>query len=146
MDKEALQGGRQAMPVPGGSSEALQPTGESGNPCPLAILRVEIVATPAPGTHTQPLCECSEMSPTPHIPFLGISELWEYPPGVEKRFSSAEDTKTDPNTAEGMASTGIVDAEITSSVIRVFLVSVVCSLIALLLLKVAPAWAKDIKK
>nr|XP_030145857.3 uncharacterized protein LOC115498193 isoform X2 [Taeniopygia guttata] len=92
VDKEAPQEGRQAVPVPGGSSEALQPT------------------------------------------------------GVEKRFSSAEDTKTDPNTVEDMASTGIVDAEITWSVRRVFLVSVVCSLIALLLLKVAPAWAKDIKK
>ncbi|XP_030145857.4 uncharacterized protein [Taeniopygia guttata] len=92
VDKEAPQEGRQAVPVPGGSSEALQPT------------------------------------------------------GVEKRFSSAEDTKTDPNTVEGMASTGIVDAEIIWSVRRVFLVSVVCSLIALLLLKVAPAWAKDIKK
>ncbi|XP_017587801.1 PREDICTED: uncharacterized protein LOC108446237 [Corvus brachyrhynchos] len=68
------------------------------------------------------------------------------PTGVDKRFSSTEDTKTDPNTVEGMANAGTVNAKITWRFIRAFLVSVFCSLIALLLLKVAPVWAKDIKE
>ncbi|XP_023796664.1 uncharacterized protein LOC111938927 [Cyanistes caeruleus] len=76
----------------------------------------------------------------------GNSEALQ-PTGVFKRFSSAEDKKTDPNTVEDMENTGTVDAKITWSVfIRAFLVSVVCSLIVLLLLRVAPAWANDIKK
>ncbi|XP_064256576.1 uncharacterized protein LOC135287157 isoform X2 [Passer domesticus] len=92
-------------------------------------------AVPVPGRNSEAL------EPT------RMSEMWEYPPGVEKRFSTAEDTKRDPNTVEGMADTGTVDAQITWSVfVRAFLMSVVCSLIVLLLLKVAPAWAKDIKE
>lgn len=116
-----------------------------GIPVPWPSLGVEVVAIPVPETHTRTLCVCTEMPTTPHTP--GISELWGFPPGVDKRFSRAEDTKTDPDTMEGMANTGTVDAKITWSVfVRAFLVSVVCSLIALLLLKVAPAWAKDIKE
>ncbi|KAL9823417.1 uncharacterized protein GJ701_015743 isoform 2-T2 [Geothlypis trichas] len=80
------------------------------------------------------------------VPDEENSEAFE-PTGVEKRFSSAEDTKTDPNTVEDMATPGPADAKLTWSVfVRAFLVAVVCSLIALLLLKVAPAWAKDIKE
>ncbi|KAF2976419.1 hypothetical protein EK904_014002 [Melospiza melodia maxima] len=80
------------------------------------------------------------------VPDEENSEAFE-PTGMEKRFSSAEDTKTDPNTVEGMANPGAVDAKFAWSVfVRAFLVAVVCSLIALLLLKVAPAWAKDIKE
>ncbi|CAN8205760.1 unnamed protein product [Coccothraustes coccothraustes] len=69
------------------------------------------------------------------------------PTAVDKRFSSAEDTMTDPNTAEGMANTGPVDAKFTSRVFVIaFLVSMVCSLTALMLVKVALAWAKGIKE
>ncbi|KAL2296277.1 hypothetical protein Nmel_018577 [Mimus melanotis] len=66
--------------------------------------------------------------------------------GVDKRCSSAEDTEAEPST-EGMASTARVDAKTTWAVfIRAFLVAVVFGLIGLLLLKVVPAWTKDIKE
>lgn len=108
-------------------------------------LRVEVVAIPVSGTHTHTLCECSEIPTTSLTPFLGMSEMWEYPPGVEKRFSTAEDTKRDPNIVEGMADTGTVDAQITWSVfVRAFLMYVVCSLIVLLLL--LKAWEKEMKE
>lgn len=147
VDKEAPQEGHQAVPVPGENTEALQATSESGNPCPLAISRGGGCDHPCAGTHTRTLCVCREMLTTPPTPSPGISELWGLLPGVDKRFSTAEDTEIDTNTVQGMANTGTVDAKIAWNVfIRALLVSVVCTLIALLLFKVAPAWTKDVKE
>lgn len=66
---------------------------------------------------------------------------------MAKRFSSAEDTKTDPNIVEGVANTGTDDPEITWSILgRIFLAGLVYAMIVLLVVKVAPAWTMDIKE
>ncbi|RMB91007.1 hypothetical protein DUI87_32605 [Hirundo rustica rustica] len=69
------------------------------------------------------------------------------PTGMIKRFDSAEDTETDPNTLEGMANTGRADKKITQSIfLRGILMAVDYFMILLLAVSVVPAWAKDIKE
>lgn len=147
MDEKAAEEGQQALADPEENSEALQPTGESGIPVPWPSLGVEVMDIPVPGTHTGTPWMCRELPTTPHTPSPGIPELWGFPPGAVKRFSSAEDTKTDPNAVEGTANTGTDDPKMAWSILgRIFLAGVIYAMMVLLVVKVAPAWAMDIKE
>lgn len=101
-----------------------------------------------PGTHTQTLCVCSEMPLTPLTPHSqGFQSLGGFSPGVVKRFSSAEETKTEPVTVEDVANTDTAGQRRTwIGLLRCFLMGVIYALAAVLLLKVAPEWAMDTVK
>lgn len=64
-----------------------------------------------------------------------------------KRFSSAEDTQTEPVTVEDVANTDTAGQRRTwIGLLRCFLMGVIYALAAVLLLKVAPEWAMDTVK